>query len=198
MTVNQQTRLTEVLERHGTGLAAADVIEGLDAALSQAPRPGAVPMSAAEVAFLRDNGGPQAAEVIDGWDPAAHGRRGAQAAIARVARDTASSMSIAEAAATLGVDRSRISHRLAGGTLWAYTVGGARRIARWQFTAQGALLPGLREVVAAIPEGVTPPTVEAFMRAPLAELGGAAPVGYLADGGDPAVVAGFLAALGEW
>jgi excisionase family DNA binding protein len=198
MTVDTQTRLCEVLDRHGTGLAPADVIAGLDAALSRAPKAGSAPLAAAELAFLRENGGPQAAGVIDSWDPAVQSRRDAEAVIARLARDTASSMSIAEAAATLGVDRSRISHRLAGGTLWAYTVGGARRIPRWQFTAKGVLLPGLRDVVAAIPEGITPPTVEAFMRSPLPELGGAAPVGYLADGGDPGVVAASLAALGEW
>jgi excisionase family DNA binding protein len=107
-------------------------------------------------------------------------------------------VSIAQAAELLGVDRSRVSHRLAQGTLWAFAMGRVRRIPCWQFTAEDLLLPGLPVVVAAIPDGLSPVILEAFMRAPLAELGGIPPIEYLTTGGNPALVAEFVAALGEW
>ncbi|MDR1186517.1 MAG: hypothetical protein LBK95_03535 [Bifidobacteriaceae bacterium] len=192
------TELESVLERHGTGLTPVDFIAELDAALAGLPSAGASPLSSDEVAFLRTNAGTRAAQVLDSWDPTAESRRDADAAIGRLARDASASMSVAQAATTLGVDRSRISHRLAQGTLWAFAMGRALRVPRWQFTAEGSLLPGLPVIVAAIPEGLAPPIIEAFMRAPLLELGGAAPVDHLAAGGSPIPVAQFLAALGEW
>lgn len=198
VSVRAISELDDVLERHGVDLSSAEVIEELDAALTSVASVGAAPLSKAEVAFLRANAGPHAAEVLDGWDPAVERRHRARATVARVAQAAAASMSIAEAALLLGVDRSRISHRLSQGTLWAFTMGRTRRIPRWQFSADGGLLPGLASVVAAIPEGITPQTIEAFMRAPLPELDGDAPVDYLAAGGNPRPVADFVAALGEW
>jgi predicted XRE-type DNA-binding protein len=198
MSVETVAELDRVVERHNVGLSTADVVAELDAAFGAVTCGGSAPLSASEIAFLRANAGRHAPDVIDSWDPAAERQRQARAAIVRVAHDASASMSIAEAADLLGVDRSRVSHRLTQGTLWAFTMGRVRRVARWQFTAEGLLLPGLPTIVAAIPDDITPAALDAFMRAPLAELGEMTPLEYLTAGGNPAPVAEFLAALGEW
>jgi hypothetical protein len=190
--------LERVVNRHNVGLSTADVVAELDAAFGAVTCGGAAPLAASEIDFLRANAGRHGPDVIDSWDPALDRQRQARAAIVRVAHDASASVSIAHAAEMLGVDRSRVSHRLAQGTLWAFAMGRVRRIPRWQFTAEDLLLPGLPAVVAAIPDGLSPVTLEAFMRAPLAELGGIAPIEYLTTGGNPALVAEFVAALGEW
>jgi hypothetical protein len=109
-----------------------------------------------------------------------------------------SSVSIPEAALLLGVDRSRVSQRITQGSLWAFAAGRSKRLPRWQFTAEGRLLPGLAALVAAIPRGLAPQTVAAFMTEPQPELADRTPSEHLVAGGDPSDVAELLAGLGLW
>ena len=190
--------LDGVLTRHGVSLSSADVVAGLDAAFAEVAHAGAAPLSASEVEFLRAYGGEHAVDVLDHWDPAAADLARNRAALGRVAETAQASLSIAETALLLGVDRSRISHRLAQGSLWAFSVGRSRRIPRWQFTADGRLLPGLAVVIAGIPDGLSPHSVEASLTTPQPELDGRTPTAHLAAGGDPRPVAGLLADLGLW
>ncbi|MGB7963042.1 MAG: hypothetical protein WCF12_08830 [Propionicimonas sp.] len=198
MSVGAMDDLAGVLARHGVPMSSSEVVASLDAAFAEVSRAGAAPLSASETEFLRAHGGPRASEVLDQWDPAAEDVAQARAAVRRVAAAAQATMSIAEAALLLGVDRSRISHRLAQGSLWAFSVGRTRRIPRWQFTTDGRLLPGLAVVVASIPDGLAPRSVEAFITTPQPELDGRTPAVHLADGGDPRPVAGLLADLGVW
>lgn len=190
--------LAGVLARHGVPMSSSEVVASLDAAFAEVSRAGAAPLSASEIEFLRAHGGPRASEVLDQWNPAAEDVAQSRAVVRRVAAAAQATMSIAEAALLLGVDRSRISHRLAQGSLWAFSVGRTRRIPRWQFTTDGHLLPGLAVVVASIPDGLAPRSVEAFITTPQPELDGRTPAAHLADGGDPRPVAGLLADLGVW
>jgi excisionase family DNA binding protein len=167
-----------------------------DIALAKLSSIGAVPLTASEVEFLTTQAGPAGVAAVQG-DPDEQLRSRTINAAVRQAETVASTISIQEAAALLGVDRSRISHRLAGGTLWAFRVGRSPRLPRWQFR-DGALLPGLASVVAAIPAGLSAASLNAFMNTPQSELGGVTPPDYLADGGDPQLVADLVAALGIW
>lgn len=106
-------------------------------------------------------------------------------------------MSIEQAASMIGVDRSRISHRLSAGQLYALTIGGRRRIPTWQLY-NGRELPGLGAVVAAIAPGMHPASVEGVMTTPQDELDGRTPVEHLASGGNAAKVADLIADLGRW
>lgn len=187
----------EVLRRYGVGLSEADIATGLDKAFQTLPGAAAVPLTAAETRFLTDHAGTDAAAIISGWDPATERERRA-ADLARVVEETAATtMSIDRAAAHLGVDRSRISHRLSAGALYATTVGSRRRIPTWQFH-HGTELPGLAVVIAAIPTEAHPLDVAALMRIPQDELAGHTPVEHLVGGGDPAAVADLVADLSRW
>lgn len=196
--MTKSATLDEVLARHRTGLSAAEFVTELDAALSLAGNSGAAPLSASETTFLAAHGGPGVAEALAEAGSDQQRRDHARAATRRVADAVAESLSIAGAAQVMGVDRSRISHRLRDGTLWSFTLGRQRRIPRWQIMLDGQPLPGLTTLVRAIPPGVGPRTVAGFMRTPQPEFGDQPAESFLAGGGDPAVVADALADLGRW
>lgn len=188
--------LNALLARHHIDLTSDDVLGELDAAFAAIPGAGAATLSTTEVAFLAEHGGPSTSAVIAEWS--ADGERQARARVAlhALTNAVAGSISAKEAAETLGVDRSRISRRI-GKTLWAFDIHGQRRLPRWQFL-NAALLPGLDVIVPAIPRGITPAILDAFMRTPQADFDHQTPIEYLAGGGDPRPVAGFIADLNRW
>jgi hypothetical protein len=118
-------------------------------------------------------------------------------ALQAVLRDTA--LSVAGAAERVGVDASRIRHRLADGRLTGWKDRGGWQLPVWQFT-NTSVLPGLDAVLAAVPADQPPLVVAGFMTTPQADLptGGepTAPRDWLLAGGDPAAVARLVATLG--
>lgn len=192
-----EVSLDEVLARHNVGISGAEFLAELDADLSRVTDPAAAPLSAAEVSFLREHAGSAAREVLD-TDPDVLVREARRAEVTRMAELVAGSLGIAEAALLLGVDRSRVSQRLSAGSLWSFRLGRGRRLPRWQFTADGGILPGLDVVVAAIPAELSPESVAGFMNTPQLELEGRTPTVHLAGGGDPGPVADLVAGLGLW
>ncbi|GAA1346655.1 DNA-binding protein [Saccharothrix algeriensis] len=114
-----------------------------------------------------------------------------------VLRDSA--VTVAEAARRLGVDTSRVRHRLGVGRLVGWKDRGSWRLPAWQFTAAG-VMPGLEAVLAAVPADQPALAVAAFMtteRADLPVAGGCgSPRDWLLAGGDPRRVADLVARLG--
>jgi excisionase family DNA binding protein len=190
--------LSDLLTRHRTGLTEQDVVTALEAALSAAHDGGGAPLSDAEVEYLREYGGPGVSAALGDGSLTDLRRTSGEAAVDRVAQAISGSHSLEEAAHLLGVDRTRVSHRLRAGTLWSFTLGRHRRIPRWQLLPNGSLLPGLATIVPAIPAGIEPATVAAFMSTPQHDLGDESPSRFLASGGDPRVVAELVADLGRW
>lgn len=197
MSMSVEVSLDEVLARHNVGISGAEFLAELDADLSRVADPAAAPLSATEVVFLREHGGPAAGEVLD-TDPAVLVRDARRAEVARMTDLVAGSVGIAEAALLLDVDRSRVSQRLSAGNLWSFRLGRSRRLPRWQFTPDGRSLPGLGVLVAAIPTELSPESVAGFMDTPQPELEGRTPAAHLAGGGDPGPVAELVASLGLW
>lgn len=187
--------LDALLAKYQVDLTAQEVLDEIDSALASMPGPS--PLSQNEVEFLRAHAGASTADVIAGWSADTERQDRARAAVRQLTSTLASSASIKEAAAILSLDRSRISRRISGKSLWAFDVGGGRRIPRWQFVG-GALLPGLDVIVPAISDTLSPAAVDAFMHTPQPDFGDRTPIEHLAAGGDPAVVARFVADLGRW
>lgn len=187
--------LGDLLNKHQVGLSVEDVLDELDSAFTAVP--GAAPISEAELDFLRSHAGPAAAQAIDSWSAGDERRDRARAALLQFGTALSGSISIKDAASTIDVDRSRISRRITAKTLWAFDFRGGRRIPRWQFLGN-TLLPGLDVIVPAIPAGAAPAVVEALMHTAQPDFDDRTPIEYLATGGNPTVVAGFLADLGRW
>jgi hypothetical protein len=110
-----------------------------------------------------------------------------------------SALSVLEAAKALGVDDSRIRHRLKEGRLTGWKDQGWR-LPAWQFTGSG-VLPGLEVVLRAVPEDQPALVVAAFMSTPQSDLVindlPATPRQWLLSGGDPDHVARLVATLGS-
>jgi len=110
-----------------------------------------------------------------------------------------SALTVGEAARTIGVDNSRVRHRLAAGRLMGWKDRGGWRLPRWQFTDHG-VLPGLEQVIAALPEDQPALVIAAFMTTPqedlLARSRAITPSEWLAAGGEPQRVARLASMLG--
>lgn len=110
-----------------------------------------------------------------------------------------SALSVGAAAKRLGVDPSRVRHRLADRRLSGWKDQGGWRLPAWQFTEDG-VLPGLDAVLAAVPGDEPALVVAAFMTRPQSDLTVAnepvSPVQWLLAGGDPRPVAALAATLG--
>ncbi|MFL6145311.1 MAG: DNA-binding protein [Labedaea sp.] len=114
-----------------------------------------------------------------------------------VLRDSA--LSVADAARAVGVDTSRIRHRLAAGRLCGWKDRGGWRLPAWQFTRAG-VVPGLDAVLAAVPDDQPALVLAAFMTTPQPDLSldnaPATPRQWLLAGGDPTIVAALASTLG--
>lgn len=110
-----------------------------------------------------------------------------------------SALTVSEAAKTIGVDTSRVRHRLLSGRLMGWKDKGGWRLPAWQFTEHG-VLPGLEQVLAALPADQPALVVAAFMTTPqddlLARSRPISPSEWLSSGGDPQRVARLAAMLG--
>jgi len=109
-----------------------------------------------------------------------------------------SALTVTAAAQLLGVDTSRIRHRLSEGRLTGWKAP-AWRLPSWQFTASG-VLPGLEVVLRAVPADQPALVVAAFMGTPQDDLvingRAATPRHWLLAGGSPEPVAQLAATLG--
>lgn len=114
-----------------------------------------------------------------------------------VLRDTA--LSVGQAAEHVGVDTSRIRHRVSSNRLIGWKDRGGWRLPAWQFTDQD-VLPGLETVLAAMPSDQPALVLANFMTNPIEDLDlGGTPVSpreWLMAGGDANRVADIARALG--
>lgn len=187
--------LAEFLADRGVALHEDDVVSALRELLGDRLRPsGLAPLPDAELAVLRTHGGiaePAPATV----------RAGQAATIAATTDLAASSLSTQQVADRLGVDASRIRHRAAEGSLYALRLQRQNLYPTWQFVAGGQTLPGLRDVLAALPGDLHPLEVEGFMTTPQPEFEvhgrELSAVEWLASGGDPEPVIALASALDQ-
>ena len=189
--------VADVLKKHRVGMTEDDVARELDAAFTGLRQPAAAPLTESESAFLVAHAGPGADRIVGEWDANSERELRASAQARALHRVMAGSIDVQAAAGVLGVDRSRISHRLSAGTLYGTKLASKRRIPLWQFW-DNEELPGLARVVRAIPAGAHPLDVEGVMSTPQDELGGRTPVEHLHSGGAPMPVEELLRELDRW
>lgn len=191
MTITMQ----QVLDTYADGLAEADFVAALDAELADRPRVGTVELTAAERTFLASQG-----VTADVSEDATWGLHRAAGDIIDLA---AAAWTVQETAELLGVDASRIRHRISDRSLYAFKVGRQLRLPRWQFTDSTSPepLPGLRAVLA-VAGDVAPVELARFIVTPQPDLdlAGAAvtPRDWLLAGQDAAAVHSILQDLYAW
>ena len=184
-------RLGHELDSRGVHLQVEEFLDILADAVTSTEE-----LTAAERDFLVAQGGiPETA--VDSARLAA-----GQVAIAAAATHAAADAlrdgyTTSEVARLFGLKAANVRRDVASRSL--YVAGRARNrehvFPRWQFGDSGPL-PGLREVLAALPEDYHPLDVAGFMTTAQEGLGGRTPVEWLIDGGAPAVVAALADELG--
>lgn len=180
------------------GVAEEDYAAELERQLRTAPNPHAAAQTEAERSVLDRFGG------IDrpATDDADDGLLSLRVTTANLADQIRDSMSVADAAQLLGVDASRVRHRIADGALYGFKVGGRLRLPRWQFTESGQPLPGLRTVLAVLPHDLHPLEAAGFMSTSDPDLLLAdqptSPHDWLAGGGSATIVAELARGLDTW
>lgn len=111
----------------------------------------------------------------------------------------AGSLTVAEVAAALGIDTSRVRHRLAARQLLGVRRTDGWRLPAWQFGVDGNPLPGLEQVLRVLSADVHPVAVSRFFITPAPELrvgrATVSPRDWLAGGGDPTPVVALARAL---
>lgn len=106
----------------------------------------------------------------------------------------------ADVAQMLGIDESRVRHRASKGGLYSFKSGNRNLYPRWQFGMDSKPLPGLKKVLAAIPESMHPARVRAIMTHERDGLwiddAMLSPRDWLLSGGDVAKVEGIFRSVG--
>ncbi|ERG64477.1 MULTISPECIES: hypothetical protein [Agrococcus] len=171
-------RLGAVLQRRDVAL---DPREFVDILLEASADP--EPLTAGERSFLMQHAGVEEAKLSDRSLRRAAAVVGVSTSMAQ-ARAGDAAITTAEAAALTGIAPSNIRRLIAGGRLLTFGLSksGSHLLPRWQFT-EGGVVPGIREVVRALPVDYHPLDIATFMQAPVVELGGRAPAEWLSGGG---------------
>ncbi len=186
---------SEVLRKRGIDLSDEEFAALLDDALDGvAVETGADPLrtlTPTEYAALAGGGADLRPRGAEEPDPKAE-------TVAAYGALLAGGVTVVEAAARLGIDASRVRHRLADRSLYGIRLRSGWRLPAYQFTDNRAV-PGLGEVLPALPQDLHPVAVWRWLTTPIADfaLDGHAlsPLGWLSAGGDPGPVATLAADL---
>jgi hypothetical protein len=188
--------LGDVLSRHRVSVSEDRFAALVEQALAELGGP----VDADPAASL--TGDEVAALTAVGADPAPRRRREADpraATAADYAALLADALPVAAAADRLGIDGSRVRHRLAQRRLIGIRQSRGWLLPAYQFGAGGGLLPGLDRVAAGLPDGVHPVVLARFFTTPQPELVVArrsvSPRQWLQGGGDPERVVGLVRTL---
>lgn len=178
-----EDRLKESIRRHGLTISSREFMAVL-ADVAEPSRPITLP----ERAFLTEHAG------LSDEDLTTEALREVDAEIARdravAARDVQSeSLNTQQVAEMLGMAPPNVRRAVTEGALYSVKTspGSHHWFPEWQFPHR-RILPGLREVISALPRDYHPIEVESFMTEASDELRGMSPVIWLANGGDVAEV----------
>jgi hypothetical protein len=189
-------RTGDVLRKRGVAVSEEEFAALLDDALgaaqaTHAPDPGRV-LTEAEASLLSGGGADLAAQAEGEPGPGAE-------AVGALGALLAGSLTVASAAALLGVDASRVRHRLGEGSLYGIRLRSGWRLPAFQFAGTDGVVPGVNEVLAAIPRDLHPLAVQRWLTTPNPDLAvddsPVSPLAWLRGGGAPDPVATLAADL---
>lgn len=186
--------LAEVLETYAPEISETDFAADLRGKFEHVHGAEEASLTAGELTFFAEHGGSAARAVVEHWDSDSERRRRSRIVAESVQHVYVHTLSAAQVAGLTGKSRSQITRDLNSRKLYGLSVGRHWRIPSWQFT-DGRALPGLADVVPAIPDHLHPTSVEGFMTTPQDDLDARTPVSYLRTGGNPALVAQMVAEL---
>jgi hypothetical protein len=193
----QISPVADVLARHHAVVAESDVAAALDAGFREGwlrpdPTPTAALSRDARAVLTKHGGLPASTRQAV--------RDNASRVMSRLAMEMSTALTTSQVAELLGIDPTRVRHRLSEGSLYALPTreGRSRRFPAWQFDG-GGVLPHLKRVLDALPAGLHPLEVAGFFstRHDVLEVDeqSVSARDWLVGGGDPQPVVALAAAL---
>lgn len=185
--------LARALHRRGDPMSASAFLEVLGEVVGGST----APLTAGERDFLLTHAG------LNEQDLSEQGRAATQLGLARerFTLDAAAldgALSTGEVAALLGRAEANVRRSRLVGDLYAPNPGdrAGLRFPRWQFTADGRVVPGLRRILPTFPRDTHPLAIGRFMTQAQEELEGMSPVDWLAGDGPVEPVLALVEDLG--
>lgn len=175
--------LVEALVRRSVDVDATTLSDALSETLHETSALSSEPLSTGERAFLVENTDLVEEDLAEEARETTRARvLTAQSRATTAARER--TCSTEEVARRTGRNPASIRRSVRKGDLYVLNPGDPTglRFPLWQFV-EGRSLPGLAQILDALPDTPHPLAVEAFMSAPREELGGRTPIDWLADDG---------------
>lgn len=192
MSISAFDELEQALHRRGDPMSLEDFLSVLGEATGHSEA-----LTAGERNFLLDHTDLEPADLSE--EVRAQTRLVTAQDSAAAQQEAASSvLSTGEVAELLGRAEANVRRSRLSGDLYAVPTGvGGRTLSfpRWQFTATGDVVPGLRRIIPALPADFHPLDVEAFMTGAHESLEGKTPVDWLTTGGSVQTVASLAEEL---
>ncbi|HLY84146.1 MAG TPA: hypothetical protein VKQ71_14250 [Acidimicrobiales bacterium] len=191
---------SDVLQKHGILLSDAEFAAMLDEAFEEGFRPlpagtddPARTLTVAEAELLAEGGADLRPLGSEEPAPLAEAAAGYGALLA-------GGLTVTEAAGRLGIDSSRVRHRLAEGSLYGIRLRSGWRLPAFQFDGgTGGVVAGLDTVLRALSPDLHPVAVRRWLSSPLRDLrvdgDSVSPLEWLTHGGDATAVAVLAADL---
>ncbi|MHB1534465.1 MAG: helix-turn-helix domain-containing protein [Acidimicrobiales bacterium] len=187
--------IDEILAPHH--LSGQDFLDALIGLLGDAPGPGSSHLPTHDQTFLALHSGVKVTEK----DPQSTGRSWTLAVESDLAELVRDSLTVARVATQLGIDVSRVRHRVRDGALYAFRVGRQLRLPAWQFVGSESL-PGLRAILGVLPGSLHPLEIDGFIKTPDPDLvvkeEPVSPRQWLLGGGKPDAVVALARDLDRW
>lgn len=182
-----------LINRVRPGFSSDELAEALERALERRMSTGAAALTKADQAFWDRHSG------IPG-DPALSSPARASAVAAATVHEAAS-LGSDTVALRLNLQPSTVRRYVQDRKLYSFKANGRVLFPAWQFTGTRRPLPHLAEVLAALPPGSHPQTVQGFFTTPQPDLRRAGEavtaVEWLASGGEPGQVVALAGSVGR-
>lgn len=190
--------LSQLLVETGSSLTEADVLTNIRETLGQLRSNEKLTQHDVDYLLAHGGLGEQSEQFLhDGAAPERLKKNREDVALSSRLYTLGVTVSVAEAANMLALDRSAVYRSHHKGRLPGVTIAGEKRIARWAIH-DGEMLDGLDAVPAAVWRDVHPLTLEDIMTSAQDDLDGKTPVEWLATGGNPERVAQLLEDHTRW
>lgn len=193
MTAEFHAPVEALIDRVRPGFSSDELAEALERALERHGSIGTAALTLADQAFWDKHSG-----IPDDPSLASHAM---VAAVAAAAIHEATSLSSGDVALQLGLQPSTVRRYVQDRKLYAFKANGRTLFPSWQFIEARRTLPHLAEVLAALPYGSHPQTVQGFFTTPQPDLSlagkAATPLDWLASGGEPGPVVALASSVGR-
>jgi len=193
MTAEVHAPVEALINRVRPGFSSDELAEALERALERHKSSGTAALTSADQTFWDQHSG-----IPGDPDLASHAMA---AAVAAAAIHEATSLSSNAVALRLGLKPSTVRRYVQDRKLYSFKANGRALFPSWQFTETRRPLPHLAEVLAALPPGSHPQTVQGFFTTPQPDLRRAGeavtPLEWLASGGEPDRVVALASSVGR-